>query len=68
MNETYIKIKGKWRYLYRAVDKFGKTVDFLVTKKPDAVAAKTFFCKAFRYNKGDPTCSDSFSARLSSHF
>jgi transposase-like protein len=32
MDETYIKIKGQWGYLYRAVDKFGKTVDFMVTK------------------------------------
>src|SRR5210317_1437406 len=30
MDETYIKIKGKWRYLYRAVDKEGKTIDFLL--------------------------------------
>ncbi len=51
MDETYIKIKGKWRYLYRAVDKFGKTVDFMVTKKRDAAAAKTFFRKAFRHNR-----------------
>ncbi len=32
MDETYIKVKGKWRYLYRAVDKDGKTIDFLLTK------------------------------------
>jgi transposase-like protein len=33
MDETYIKIKGSWKYLYRAVDKHGKTVDFLLTAK-----------------------------------
>jgi len=33
MDETYIKVKGEWRYLYRAVDKAGKTVDFLLTKR-----------------------------------
>lgn len=43
MDETYIKIKGKWRYFYRAVDKEGKTVDFLLTVKRDKKAAKRFF-------------------------
>lgn len=46
MDETYIKIKGNWRYLYRAVDKFGKTVDFMLTKKRDQAAAKKFLRKA----------------------
>lgn len=35
MDETYIKVKGAWKYLYRAVDKEGKTVDFLLTAKRD---------------------------------
>ena len=48
MDETYIKIKGKWRYLYRAVDKYGATVDFMVTKKRDVSAAKAFFRKALK--------------------
>ncbi len=39
LDETYVKVKGKWRYLYRAVDKFGATVDFLLTSKRDAGAA-----------------------------
>jgi putative transposase len=47
MDETYIKIKGKWRYLYRAVDKYDVTVEFMVSKKRDAAAAKAFFRKAF---------------------
>ncbi len=51
MDETYIKIKGKWCYLYRAVDKLGKTIEFMVSKKRDAVAAKAFFRKAFRHNR-----------------
>jgi len=51
MDETYIKIKGKWRYLYRAVDKYGATVEFMVSKKRDRAAAKAFFRKAFRYNR-----------------
>jgi len=40
MDETYIKVKGVWKYLYRAVDKQGKTVDFLLTSKRDMAAAK----------------------------
>jgi transposase-like protein len=46
MDETYIKVKGIWKYLYRAVDKQGKTVDFLLTAKRDMAAAKRFFDKA----------------------
>ena len=53
MDETYIKVKGVWKYLYRAVDKQGKTVDFLLTAKRDTAAAKRFFDKAVGAN-GDP--------------
>ena len=44
--ETYIRIKGKWKYLYRAVDKQGNTVDFLLTAKRDKKAARRFLNKA----------------------
>ena len=50
MDETYIKVKGVWKYLYRAVDKEGKTVDFLLTAKRDKTAAKRFFNKAMQAN------------------
>jgi putative transposase len=53
MDETYIKVKGIWKYLYRAVDKQGKTVGFLLTAKRDMAAAKRFFDKAMAAN-GDP--------------
>jgi putative transposase len=53
MDETYIKVKGAWKYLYRAVDRHGKTVDFLLTAKRDMAAAKRFFDKAMGGN-GDP--------------
>ena len=46
------KVKGVWKYLYRAVDKEGKTVDFLLTAKRDMVAAKRFFDKMGA--NGDP--------------
>lgn len=46
MDETYIKVKGKWLYLYRAVDKEGKTIDSMLSKKRDKKAAKKFFKKA----------------------
>jgi len=48
MDETYIKVKGVWKYLYRAVDKEGKTVDFLLTAHRDIAAARRFFDKAMR--------------------
>ena len=50
MDETYIKVKGVWKYLYRAVDKEGKTIDFLLTAKRDKAAAMRFFDKAMQAN------------------
>ena len=46
VDETYIKVKGQWVYLYRAVDKQGRTVDFLLSKRRDVAAAKRFFSRA----------------------
>ena len=48
MDETYIKLNGKWIYLYRAVDKYGFTIEFLLRAKRDGIAAKAFFKKAFK--------------------
>lgn len=48
MDETYIKVKGVRKYLYRAVDKDGNTVDYLLTAKRDKAAARRFFEKAMR--------------------
>ena len=50
MDETYIKVQGQWRYLYRAVDKTGQTIDFLLMEERDEEAAKRFFTKAIRRN------------------
>ncbi len=46
MDETYVRVKGNWRYLYRAVDSSGATLDFLLSAKQDAAAAKRFLAKA----------------------
>src|SRR5205823_8215610 len=48
MDETYIKVKGVWHYLYRAVDKQGQTIDFLLTEHRDKEAALRFLKKAIR--------------------
>jgi len=50
MDETYIKVKGEWRYLYCAVDKYGETIDFLLTEHRDTEAALRFLKKAIRRN------------------
>jgi putative transposase len=48
MDETCIRVKGEWRYLYRAVDKYGKTIDFLLTEHRDKAAALRFLSQAIR--------------------
>ena len=48
MDETYIKVKGQWYYLYRAVDKTGQTIDFLLTAQRDEASALRFLKKAIR--------------------
>ena len=76
MDETYIKVNGAWVYLYRAVDSLGNTIEFLLRKHRDAIAAKAFFWKVFKNNgipdkvnidkSGSNTCTlNSFNERLS---
>lgn len=50
MDETYVKIKGQWHYLYRAVDKSGATIDFMLSKNSDKRAAERFLNKAIGYS------------------
>jgi putative transposase len=65
MDETYIKVKGKWTYYYRAVDKNGKTLDFMLSEKRDAKAARRFFKQAIDNNDvPDKVVIDKSSANL----
>jgi IS6 family transposase len=53
VDETYLKVRGEHKYLYRAVDSTGQTIDFLLTAKRDGAGAKRFFCKVFQ-TAGNP--------------
>ncbi|MCY0855005.1 IS6 family transposase [Cupriavidus sp. D39] len=53
MDETYILVRGQWKYLYRAVDKAGHTIDFLLRAQRDKAAARRFFERAVDHN-GEP--------------
>src|SRR5271166_5349008 len=55
VDETYVKIRGEWVYLYRAVDREGNTVDFRLSTRRDVAAAKAFFRKAVKTQGSTPT-------------
>ncbi len=55
VDETYVKIRGQWVYLYRAVDRAGKTVDFRLSTRRNVAAAKAFFRKAVKSQGSTPT-------------
>jgi putative transposase len=61
MDETYIRVKGEWRYLYRAVDKDGNTVDFLLRAHRDKAAARRYSEKSIEQN-GEPQTGQSIKA------
>jgi len=50
MDETYIKVRGNWTYLYRAVDRDGQTLDFMLSERRDTAAARRFFKRAVGTN------------------
>lgn len=50
MDETYIQVRGKWTYFYRALDKFGKTLDFMLSEQRDEAAASAFFARTIENN------------------
>jgi len=66
VDETYIKVRGAWTYLYRAVDKAGQTVDFRLSKSRDVAAAKAFFQKAIRH-EGRPPQSITLDGYAATH-
>jgi transposase, IS6 family len=49
VDETYVKVAGRWRYLYRAVDQFGQVIDVRLSEQRDTAAARRFFTRALRY-------------------
>ena len=49
VDETYVKVSGQWRYLYRAVDQYGQVIDVLLSEQRDSPAARRFFTRALAY-------------------
>jgi transposase-like protein len=49
VDETYVKVAGRWRYLYRAVDQYGQVIDVLLSEQRDTEAARRFFTRALRH-------------------
>ncbi|MBT2326712.1 IS6 family transposase [Variovorax paradoxus] len=66
VDETYVKIRGRWTYLYRAVDRDGQTVDFRLSTNRDVKAAKAFFRKALK-TQGRPPVSITLDGYAASH-
>jgi transposase-like protein len=54
VDETYVKVNGVWRYVYRAVDQYGQVIDVLLSVRRDAAAARRFFTRALRTLKVEP--------------
>jgi transposase-like protein len=54
VDETYVKVAGRWRYVYRAIDQFGHVTDVLVSARRDATAARRFFQRAISETKVTP--------------
>jgi IS6 family transposase len=52
VDETYVKVAGRWRYLYRAVDQYGQVTDVLLAEQRDTAAARRFFIQALRHGPG----------------
>ncbi len=66
VDETYVKLRGRWVYLYRAVDRAGQTVDFRLSARRDVAAAKAFFKKASK-SQGHPPQTITLDGYAASH-
>ncbi len=55
VDETYVKVNGVWRYVYRAVDQYGQVIDVLLSSRRDATAARRFFTRAIQTLKVTPS-------------
>jgi transposase-like protein len=55
VDETYVRVAGAWRYLYRAIDQFGQVVDVYLSPRRDARAARRFFATAMAHARTEPT-------------
>jgi transposase, IS6 family len=49
VDETYVKVAGRWVYLYRAIDQYGQVIDVLVSEKRDLAATRRFFTRALKH-------------------
>src|SRR3954463_329330 len=54
VDETYVKVSGRWRYVYRAIDQFGQIIDVYVSPRRDSGAARCFFTRALATTKVIP--------------
>jgi transposase InsO family protein len=54
VDETYVKVAGRWRYVYRAIDQFGQVIDVFVSPQRDAAAARRFFERALGARRRSP--------------
>jgi transposase, IS6 family len=55
VDETYVRVAGQWRYVYRAIDQFGQVIDVFVSARRDAKTARRFFDQAINATKVTPT-------------
>jgi transposase-like protein len=55
VDETYVKVNGVWRYVYRAIDQYGQVIDVLLSPRRNAAAARRFFTRALRTLKVTPS-------------